>query len=165
MEKKKIARPRNWLYEFLVILEGLLLIGIWCLFTDSLWDAITGGILTYFALAWILRLSLQRHHRRGVALMRHNQYEQASAAFQASYDFFTKYSWIDQYRFITMFYSNAIPFRLMALNNLGICYLHMGEDKKALETFSKLAELDSNCLNVSKTVEAIQKHIEETEHS
>lgn len=162
MEQVKTIRPRNWLYEFLVCLELFLIVGIWWMFTGSWRYAFMFGGFTYITLAWTLRLILQRHHRSGMKLLRRKQYEAAAAAFRNSYQFFTAHPWIDRYRFVTMFYSNAIPFQQMALNNLGICYLYMGEEEKALEVFKKLAELNSNYPHITKVIVEIQKHIEET---
>ena len=161
MEQVKTIRPRNWFYELLVVLELLLIVGVWWMFSDSWQYAFIFGGLTYLTVAWILRLILQRHHRNGMQLLRQKNYKDASVAFQNSYNFFEKYPWIDKYRFVTMFSSNAIPFQQMAMNNLGICYLHMGEDAKALDAFKTLAELNSNYPYITKTIEEIQKHIDE----
>ena len=162
MEQIKTIRPRNWLYELLVILELILIVGIWRVFSDSWKYAFVFGGLTYLTLAWSLRLTLQRHHRNGMKLLRQKHYEEAAAAFQNSCNFFSTYPWIDQYCFVTMFSSNAIPYQQMALNNLGICYLSMGEDEKALEAFKNLAALNSNYPNIRTVIEEIQKHIDET---
>ena len=49
----------------------------------------------------------------------------------------------------------------MALNNLGICYLYLGEDAKALDVFKKLAELNSSYPNIDKAIKEIRSHIDE----
>lgn len=162
MEQVKTIRPRNWLFEFLVGLELFLIVGIWRMCLDSWKYAFMFGGTTYIVLAWTLRLILQQHHRRGMQLFRRKQYGEAAAAFRDSRDFFAAHPWIDKYRFVTMFSSNAIPFQQMALNNLGLCYLHMGEDEKALAAFRQLSELNSDYPYIRKTLEAIQKHMEET---
>lgn len=162
MEQVKTIRPRNWFYELLVCLEMLLIIGIWWVLSNSWQYAFIFGGLTYITLAWTLRLILQRHHRNGMQFLRCKKYEEASVAFLNSYNFFATYPWVDNYRFVTMFSSNALPFQQMALNNLGICYLYMGEDEKALEVLKNLAELNNNYPNITKAIEEIQKHIDET---
>lgn len=160
MAQFPIIRPRNYLYEFLVILNGLVLIGIWWLIFKSLYPALLAGCWSYLILAWSLRLTFQKHHRKGMKLLRAQNYTEAATAFKNSYEFFAKHPNIDKYRFITMFTSNALPYRQMALNNLGICYLYMGECTKALETFTALATLNSNYPYITKTIEEIQKHID-----
>lgn len=160
MERRNIIRPRNYWYEFLVIFNGLVLIGIWWLILRSVRKAILAGCLSYIVLAWCLRFAFQKHHMDGMRLLRKKNYPEAAAAFRQSLAFFEKHPGIDQYRFITMFSSSAIPYRQMALNNLGICYLHMGEDAKALDTFRKLAEVNSSYPNIHKVIEQIQNHID-----
>ena len=59
-----------------------------------------------------------------------------------------------------MFSSNAIPFQQMALNNLGICCLYMGEVEKALEILKKLAKLNDRYPNITKAIAEIEKHID-----
>ena len=162
MEKVKTIRPRNWLYEGIIIAEEILILVIWLMILKSWPHAVIMGALTYFALAWTLRLTLQRHHRKGMKYMRQGNYEAAAKAFESSYTFFTTHSWIDRYRFITMFCSNAIPFRQMALNNLGLCYVYMNESAKALEALQKLAEINPDYPNITRTLKELQTHIAET---
>ena len=92
---------------------------------------------------------------------RNQNYRDAVAAFQKSYDFFTKYPAIDKYRFITMFASSAFPYQQMALNNMGLCYLYMGQEEKALETFEKLAELNPEYSNLEEAIKMIRQHLQE----
>lgn len=162
MEQLKIVRPRNYWYEFLVILNGLVLIGIWWLILQSARKAMLAGCLSYFILAWSLRFAFQKHHMNGMKLMQAKNYHKAAVAFQQSQNFFEKHPAIDKYRFLTMFSSSAIPYQQMALNNLGICYLYMGEDAKALDAFKKLAELNSSYPYIDKTIKEIQSHIDKT---
>lgn len=161
MDQQKMIRPRNYWYECLVILSGLVFIGIWWLILRSARKAILAGCLSYIILAWSLRFAFQKHHMDGMKLMRAKNYHEAAAAFQQSQDFFEKHPAIDKYRFITMFSSSAIPYRQMALNNLGICYLYLGEDAKALDVFKKLAELNSSYPNIDKAIKEIRSHIDE----
>lgn len=161
MEQNKTIRPRNWLFELLVLLEEILIIVIWWIISKSWFKAIIYGALTYFLLAWFLRLGLQRHHRKGMNFLRKQKYAEAAAEFQNSLAFYEKYPWVDKYRFITMFSSNAIPFQQMALNNLGICYLYMDNPQKAMVYFEKLAQMTNYHPNIMKIIDEIQNRIEE----
>ena len=161
MEQRKTIRPRNYLYEGLIIVEELIIVGIYWFVLGSWKYALVAGGITYLVLAWTLRLSLQRYHRKGMKLLHNKQNPDAVLAFQSSYDFFSRYPWIDKYCFITMFSSNAIPYRQMALNNMGICYLYMEQNQKALETFQKLAQLNPDFPNIAKTIDEISKHMKE----
>ncbi len=161
MEQTKTVRPRNWLYELLVCLEILLILAIWWILTESRQKAFLFGALTYFSLAWPLRLTLQWNHRKGIQFFQRRNYKEAATAFQKSFDFFSVHPWIDKYRFVTMFSTSALPYQQMALNNMGLCYLYMGENEKALQSLHKLAQMNSSYPNIAKTIEEIQKHINE----
>ena len=161
MEQLKVIKPRNYLYEFLVLLSQLIIITIWWLLLQNLLEALMTGCISYLILAWTLRLTFQKHHRKAMKLMHIKNYSDAISAFQNSYDFFEKHPNIDKYRFITMFSSSAIPYQQMALNNIGICYLYMNENTKALDSFQKLAALNENYPYITKTIEEIQKHMDE----
>lgn len=160
--ESKIIRPRNYFYEFLVFANGLALVGIWWIILRSVREAIMAGCVSYLILARVLRYGFQKHHRRGMKLVREKNYSAAAAAFQQSYEFFQKHPAVDKYRFITMFSSNAIPYQQMALNNMGLCYLHMEENIKALGAFKNLAALNMDFPNVTKVIEEIQKNIDKT---
>lgn len=157
MEKQKTIRPRNWLYELLIIAEVALLIALWQLYFRNWWKAALCGSATYLILAYTLRHILQMHHRQGIRFMRLGDFENALNAFQRSYDFFSKHYWIDRFRFITMFTSSAISFRDMALNNMGVCYLRLKQPQKAIEVLIKLKELDSNIPGIQQAIDAVNK--------
>ena len=162
MKQQNVISPRNILYEFLVILNGLVLIGIWWLILRSGREAAFAGCVSYLVIAWCLRLTLQKHHRHGMQLLRSKNYADAADAFQKSRAFFEKYPWIDKYRFITMFSSNAIPYEQMALNNMGLCYLHLGENGKALDAFQTLARQNPKYPRITEVIAQIQNHINES---
>lgn len=164
MEQTPIIRPRNFLFEFIIIIEELLIIIIWWLFLRSWIHALLAGSITYLALAWTLRLTFQRHHRKGMKLMRANRFSEAADAFKNSFDFFQKHYLIDRFRFVTMFASSALSYKEMALNNLGICYLHINEDQEALNTFLKLAEINPKYPYISQTIDKIKMHINESQN-
>lgn len=87
MERAKVIRRRSWLFELLVCLELLAIMGAWWGLTGSWMAGILFGECFYLVLAWTLRLTLQRHHWRGMRLMRRQDYEGALAAFEESFRF------------------------------------------------------------------------------
>lgn len=163
MNKAKINRPRNWRYELYIILIGLALVGIWWIILKSSRKAVLAGAWTYLILAWSLRLIFQKHHMRGMKFMRERNYADAALAFQNSYEFFRKHPAIDKYRFITMFATSAFSYQQMALNNLGVCYVHLNEIEKAMETFRLLAEINRGYPNIEEVIAALGKCMDEAE--
>lgn len=87
MNKAKVYRPRNWLYEVLVVAEGVLLVLLWSLILGSWKPGVLAGACTYLLLASILRKSFQKHHRRGIAFLKSCSWSEAEKAFSESYDF------------------------------------------------------------------------------
>lgn len=86
--------------------------------------------LTYLIVSFTLRLSLTHNHRKGMILIRDDKYELGIDEFQKSYSFFSKYAWIDRYRFITMLSSSKISYSEMALVNIAFCYSQIGDGRK-----------------------------------
>ena len=159
MNKPKVYRPRNWLFEVLVVAEGVALVLLWSLILGSWKAGVFAGACTYLLLANLLRRSFQKHHRRGIAFFKSGRWSEAEKAFTESYEFFTAHPWIDKYPFISMLSSNAVPYRHMALNNMGICRLNRNEPEKALEAFELLRELNPDYPMLDKTISTIKEHL------
>lgn len=80
-------------------------------------------------------------HRRGIRLSRNQHFEQAIAAFEESYEFFTRHPWIDRFRSLVLMSPSAISYREMALCNVAFCYTQIGNGRKATEVYRRtLAE-------------------------
>ena len=95
------------------------------------------GVGTYLVLSWVLRLAVPRHHRNGIFSSARNEHEAAIGHFSKSYAFFTKYPWVDKYRYITMLNSSAYSFREMALVNIASGYYHIGDMEKSMEYYQR----------------------------
>ena len=78
---RKMIKPRNYLYEFLVILNGLVLIGIWWIILQSARKAMLASCVSYLILAWCLRFTFQKHHMNGMKFLQAKNYSDAAAAF------------------------------------------------------------------------------------
>lgn len=160
MDQYEVNRPSNRLYEGLVTANGLILIAVWCFILPSLRQAVLAGFATYILLVGLLRLIFLRDHNAGMKLMRKKQYAEAAEAFSRSEAYFAKHPKVDKFRFITIFSSSAIPYRQMALNNMGICYREVGEYLEALKAFRQLAELNPDFPEIQKTIKDVQQQLE-----
>jgi tetratricopeptide (TPR) repeat protein len=98
------------------------------------------GALTYLFLSIGLRYFIPKNHREGIKLTKNNQFEKAISEYGNSYEFFTKNSWIDKYRFITLLSSSKMNYREMALCNIAFCYSQIGNGTKAIEFYKKTLE-------------------------
>jgi tetratricopeptide (TPR) repeat protein len=125
-----------------LLFMGLLVFGYYLLGTQ---DFILYGALTYLVISLGLRYLIPSDHRQGMTLVKQKYFQQAIPYFQKSYDFFTKYSWIDKYRFITLLSSSKMSYREMALNNIAFCYGQIGDGDKSIEYYNRtLTEYPDN---------------------
>ncbi len=142
--RKPIVRQTAWLS----LIPQILFIGalyiIYSFFIESKLFSIYLTLLTYLFLSITLRSSLSRYHRKGMTLVKKEKYEQAIEAFQKSYSFFSKYTWIDQYRFITMLSSSKISYREMALLNIAFCYSQIDNGKNSKDYYLKTIQYFPN---------------------
>ena len=93
------------------------------------------GALNYLLISIPLRSILTRFHRKGMRKVKRENYADAILDFQKSIEFFTKYSWIDKYRFLFLLSSSRMAYREMAFNNIAFCYGQTGNGEKAIEYY------------------------------
>lgn len=154
--KSNVIRKRNYLFEALALFEMLAIYLIWYFILRTTTDALIAAALTYYPLAWLLRLSLQRHHRAGMRNLKKNNFSEALICFQKSELFFTRHSWIDRYRFITMFASSAYSYREMALQNQAYSLIKLNRIAEAGDVLEKLLAIAPNRDDVSHLLQEIR---------
>ncbi|WP_131555270.1 tetratricopeptide repeat protein [Sphingobacterium deserti] len=66
------------------------------------------------------------------------EFNAAIAHFRESDSFFSRYSWVDKYRALTILSLSNLSYREMALCNIAFCYSHTNEPKKAKELYEKI---------------------------
>lgn len=98
------------------------------------------GVLIYWGIAFILRNVVAKDHRKGMQLVKENKFTEAIPYFSKSYEYFTKYVWVDNYRYLTLLSSSKMCYREMALCNIAFCYSQIGEGRKAAEFYKKTLE-------------------------
>ncbi|MBQ3168172.1 MAG: hypothetical protein IJB99_00275 [Clostridia bacterium] len=154
--KPNIRRKRNYLFEALGILEILAIYLIWFFILHAAKEAVIAAALTYYPLAWLLRLTLQRHHRSGMRNMKNENFEEALLCFQKSEQFFTRYKWIDRHRYITMFASSAYSYLEMALQNQAYCLIQLNRISEAGEALEKLLAIAPDREDIAHLLREIQ---------
>lgn len=159
--RKPIVRQTALLSLVPQLLFMTLLCVIYILFIESKFLAIELALITYLIISISLKLTIPHNHRKGIALYKAGKYEQAIAEFQKSYAFFSKYTWIDKYRFITLLSSCKISYREMALLNIAFCYSQIGDGKNSKDYYLKaIAQFpNSEMANTSlKMIESIENN-------
>lgn len=156
-ELEQLQRPRNYLYELLVLAELLAFVVVTILVTGEIIRGILIGVILFAVVAFLLRIILQYNHINGMRLIDDKCYPEAAEFFRKSYEFFNKHYWIDKFRFITMFSSNYLPFRDMDLNNYGVCLTCMEEHEKALEVYHRLRALNPDYPDLAESIETVEE--------
>jgi tetratricopeptide (TPR) repeat protein len=106
----------------------------------TFYHSILWGCAIYLVYSFGSRLLLTRAHRAGRQLATAGKFKEAIAAFEKSYTFFSRYSWLDRYRYITLMSPSAMSYREMALINIGYCYVQLGKKARAREYYEKALE-------------------------
>ncbi len=134
---KPVVRQRAWLanlfHIFLIFFLGFIL----GLFLGSFAEGFDLAIIIYFVVYLLLRFQVPKNHRQGIAFFKSGDYTRAIGEFEKSYDFFTRYAWIDKYRFILLLSASRISYTEMALVNIAYCYSQIGNGGKAKEYYEK----------------------------
>ncbi len=153
-----IVRQIAWLS----FLPQLLIIGLMIYMYSLLdiHDSLLAGTSTYLILSLSLRHLIPRDHRKGMRLVNKHSFEEAIPFFDKSVAYFSKNSWIDKFRFITLLSSSKMAYREMGLCNIAFCYGQIGNGKKAREYYSNvLLQYPDNGLAISalNMIKAAQK--------
>src|ERR1700712_465798 len=99
---------------FQLLLLSLVTYGYYVLHLE---DPFIYAALTYYFLAFMLRKLIAAAHRKGIELIKKQRFKEAIPFFEKSYLFFTKNSWLDKYRYLTMLSSSGMCYKEMALCN------------------------------------------------
>ncbi len=98
------------------------------------------GAAAYLLYSFGSRQIIARSHRRAIRLALNRRFAEAIPVYQESYDFFTRHSWLDRYRAITMMTPGAMSYREMALINIAFAYSQIGNGGKAKEYYQRASQ-------------------------
>lgn len=126
----------TWWYK---IPQIALLITLFVLFSkqDETFGMIAGVIVYYF-IVYALRTLIAFHHRAGVAKLKARKYEEAIVRFEKSVVFFTRNSWIDKYRPLTLLSASKKCYREMGLCNIVFSYTQTGRGVGAKKLYEEI---------------------------
>ncbi len=116
-----------------------LFLPLWSLvgFVTPTTSGVVWGAAVYLIYSVGSRKLIPRAHRRGIRLSQTQQFEDAIRAHKESYEFFTRHSWLDRYRSITMMSPSSMSYREMALINIAFAYGQIGNGEKAKEYYQR----------------------------
>jgi len=122
-------------------------------FANLMWGAV-GQIIIWYS----IRSLVAKNHKQGSTLVKEEKYAEAIPFFKDSYEVFSKYSWIDKYRYF-LISNSKMEFREMDLNNIAFCYGQIGDKENSIKYYKRtLDEYPNNSLAKSalKFIETIE---------
>ncbi|MEJ6980195.1 tetratricopeptide repeat protein [Pedobacter sp. P351] len=93
------------------------------------------GLVTYLIISFSVRTIIPHSHNKGMRYVKKDKFAEAIPCFEKSYTFFTRYNWVDKYRYITLLSSSSMSYREMSLTNIALCYSQLGDAIKAKEYY------------------------------
>jgi tetratricopeptide (TPR) repeat protein len=130
-----VIRQVAWISIVPHMLEMGGIMFLWSLFNEQ--HYILFGATTYLIISQSLRRIIAKDQRAGMVKVKQEKFNEAIPYFEKSYDFFKKYHWIDQYRYITLLSSARTSYKEMALVNIAYCYGQMGEGAHAKKVYER----------------------------
>lgn len=160
MSRTPVVRQISWpaVLPQLASLAGAVAIGVFVTRTSN---GVILGTAAYLTYSLSSRMFIARAHRRGMRLCRRQEFAAAIQAFEESYDFFARNTWIDRFRAIVMMSASAISYREMALCNIAFCYSQLGDGQKAESYYRRaLDEFPNSALAVAalRMIESVRQH-------
>ncbi len=144
MSRVPVIRPTSTFATILqLILLGTAMVVGWNMASAP--EGVLAGIAIYLIYSFSTRLLIPRDHRRGIRLVRHQQYEKAIDEFSRSYDFFTRFAWLDRFRYILLMTPSTMSYREIALCNKAFCYSQIGKGKQVLKYYQQAISEFPDC--------------------
>ncbi|MET3979295.1 tetratricopeptide (TPR) repeat protein [Mucilaginibacter sp. UYP25] len=128
-----------WLYTIPQFILLFSLFWFFSLFTEDRTDVIF-GVLVYWFIVYIVRNLVASEHRKGVAVLKRNNFEQAIQHFQESVAYFERYPWVDKYRPITLLSSSKMSYREMGMCNIAFSLIQLGRGAEAKKIYNDVLE-------------------------
>ena len=162
-----VVRQFSWRQSIpqLLILAGVILVSAFVLKNSmSTIPAIMLGAGIYLLYSQGSRYLILSAHRHGIQLVSRHKYNEAIKQFEKSYDFFNRFSWIDNYRSVILLSSSAMAYKEMALLNIAFCYGQSDQGDKAKEYYKRvLDEYPDNGMAIAtlKLIDSVKGDIPE----
>ena len=106
-----------------VVLASLVMAGSLYLLPSRGVQIGTSILLLYVLLA---RLIFTGEHQLALWHLAHHEYELAIPRFEASFEYFTRHTWLDRLRYMVMLSPAGYRYREMAMLGLGYCHAQLG---------------------------------------
>jgi tetratricopeptide (TPR) repeat protein len=149
-----VKQETNWL----ALIPKLAVIGILCLcfYPIDKTGFFLIAFLAYYMLTLLAKfLFFPNALYEGVNLIKQAKFQEAIPFLQDTINYYTKYSWIDKFRFILLISSAKRTIRESSICNLAYCYLQIGQIQKAKEIYQDVLRQYPENINAQNTLNTI----------
>lgn len=126
-----------WLFIIPQLILIFLLCWVFSLYTDDTFTFLF-GLVSYWLIIFSLRNLVAKDHRKGIALLKKNNFEQAMVYFQKSVNYFERNPRIDKYRYLTLLSASRMTYREMGLCNIAFSLSQLGRVAEAKEMYNEV---------------------------
>ena len=162
--KKPIVRQIAWISLMPQLLFMGVLVLLYSFIIEPFVNAVTVAMITYLVISFTLRFSISHNHRKGISLIKSNNYKGAIEQFEKSYVFFKKHEWIDKFRYVTMLSSSRVSYIEMSLINIAFANTQIGNGEIAKNYYKRCliefpdSEMAKTALNMISSIENTSKN-------
>ena len=96
------------------------------------------GVVLFMLITILLQQAIPKSHNKGMKAIKQKDFKTALAYFKQSADYFTRYTWVDKYRALTLLSASKMCYREMALCNIAFCYVQTMEAEKAKALYEQI---------------------------
>jgi hypothetical protein len=149
------------------LLVAAMLVGI-AYFLQLPQSILIGVLVAFLLLSQSIWRIIPWCHRKGVRHLRRQVYDKAIFEFRASYDFFRRHTWLDDWRYLVLLSPNTVSYRELALLYMAFCHSQLGDGNSSKALYEKaLAQFpnSSHAKSALKMFEAASRLAEPTDRT
>ena len=132
------ARQVSWPFALVNLTVLAAFIALAWVTTKRSLPAVLWGSASFIVWSQLTRSYVLRFHTAGIRELRARRFAEALASFQQSLDYLSSHRWLDRYRAVTFLSSSAIPYREMAMANIGYCLIQLDRMPEARRAYERL---------------------------
>jgi tetratricopeptide (TPR) repeat protein len=141
--KKRLEDPANSRVQLPSFGVVVLLVLWYCLYRFAGFSEILSMVVSWTLLFVYVNVAfsfIARDHRKSLKLIKDKKFDAAIDASQASYDFFSRNTWLDRFRAVVFASRIENSFRETALCNIASCHAFLGNAEKSLSFYRQAIE-------------------------
>ena len=153
-----VVREIAWIsvVPHLLVMACLMYASYEILTPDRLAASVAVGAGIYLVYSQVCRRLVTRRIRRGLRFLKQQDFPAAIAEYEKAYEFFSRHSWLDRFRYITVLSSSAYSYREIALCSMAFAYAQMGDGTNAVKLYQRAVQEFPDCAVARTSLKALE---------